>query len=79
MPVPGLRFISLQLILAPIVGVAVGYIGGQLVDRATQANWMNATFTQLSALVLALLAFAFAELVGGNGFIAAFVAGTYPW
>lgn len=70
-----LRFISLQLMLAPIVGVAVGYYGGQLVDRATQANWMNATFTQLSALVLALLAFAFAELVGGNGFIAAFVAG----
>lgn len=70
-----LRFIGLQLLLAPIVGAVVGYVGGQLVDRATKAQWMNATFTQLSALTLALLAFALAELVGGNGFIAAFVAG----
>lgn len=70
-----LRFVSLQLLLAPVVGVLVGYVGGELVDRATQAKWMSGTFTQLSALALALLAFALAELVGGNGFIAAFVAG----
>ena len=70
-----LRFISLQLLLAPLVGVLVGYIGGELVDRATRAKWMNVTFSQLAALALALLAFALAELVGGNGFIAAFVAG----
>ena len=36
---------------------------------------MNAAFQRLSVLGLALLAFAGAELVGGNGFIAAFVAG----
>ena len=70
-----LRFVALQLLLAPVVGVAVGYVGGELVDRATRARWMSLTFTKLSALALALLAFAAAELVGGNGFIAAFVAG----
>ena len=36
---------------------------------------MNAPFQRLSVVGLAGLAFAAAELVGGNGFIAAFVAG----
>ena len=36
---------------------------------------MNRSFQDLSALGLSLLAFAAAELVGGNGFIAAFCAG----
>jgi len=70
-----LGFVSLQLLLAPIVGVFVGFVGGALVDRASRSGWMNTTFTQLSALALALLTFALTELVGGNGFIAAFVAG----
>ena len=70
-----LRFVSSQLLLAPVVGVLVGYGGGELVDRATRSGWMSPTFTKLSALALALLTFASAELVGGNGFIAAFVAG----
>ncbi len=70
-----LRIVGFQLLLAPVVGWLVGYVGGELVDRATRAAWMNAIFTQLSALALALLAFAVAELVGGNGYIAAFVAG----
>ena len=70
-----LRFVSLQLLLAPVVGTFVGYAGGELVDRATRSGWMSLPFTKLSALALSLLAFALAELVGGNGFIAAFVAG----
>jgi NhaP-type Na+/H+ or K+/H+ antiporter len=36
---------------------------------------MEETFQRLSAVPLAILAFAFAESVEGNGFIAAFVAG----
>ena len=70
-----LGFIGLQLLLAPIVGMFVGYLGGELVDRATKAKLMSPIFTQLSALALALLAFSLAELIGGNGFIAAFIAG----
>ena len=70
-----LRFVSLQLLLAPVVGVFVGYVGGELVARATRTRWMNPTFTKLSAIALALLAYALAQLVGGNGFIAAFTAG----
>ncbi|MCG8591096.1 MAG: cation:proton antiporter [Proteobacteria bacterium] len=69
------RFVALQLVLGPAVGVAVGVVGGRLVQKGTTAGWINAPFQRLSALGLALLAFAGSELVGGNGFIAAFVAG----
>jgi NhaP-type Na+/H+ or K+/H+ antiporter len=70
-----LRFAALALTLGPLVGVAVGYFGGRLVERGTRAGWINGPFERLSALGLALLAFAGAEVIGGNGFIAAFAAG----
>lgn len=70
-----LRFGALQVTLGPLVGIAVGWAGGRLVDRAARVGWMNDAFQHLSALGLALLAYATAEQVGGNGFIAAFCAG----
>jgi NhaP-type Na+/H+ or K+/H+ antiporter len=70
-----IRFAALQLILGPLVGIAVGYFGGKLVERGSRTGWINRSFQDLSALGLSLLAFAVAELVGGNGFIAAFTAG----
>jgi NhaP-type Na+/H+ or K+/H+ antiporter len=69
------RFTALQITLGPLVGIGVGYVGGKLVELASRTGWMNHAFQQIAALGLALLAFAAAELVGGNGFIAAFVAG----
>ncbi len=69
------RFVALQLILGPLVGVAVGYLGGRVVAWCGENGWMTHTFQDLSALGLSLLAFAGAELIGGNGFIAAFAAG----
>ncbi len=69
------QFVGLQLLLGPLVGAAVGFGGGRLINRAMRAGWMNDAFQRLSGLGLAVLAFAGAELVGGNGFIAAFVAG----
>ena len=69
------RFAVLQVTLGPLAGVAVGYPGGRTVAWSVRAGWMNEPFQRLSVLGLAGLAFAGAELVGGNGFIAAFVAG----
>jgi len=69
------RFIGLQLTLGPLVGIAVGYLGGKLVDRGRDSGWMSESFQSLSAIGLSLMAFAAAELAGGNGFIAAFCAG----
>lgn len=70
-----LAFAASQLILGPLAGVAVGVVGGNLVDQAARREWMTTEFQGISALGLAFLAFALAETLGGNGFIAAFVAG----
>lgn len=64
-----------QLVVGTLIGIAVGYAGGRLVSRAHAAEWMNHEFVALSAIGLAILAYAGAELLGGNGFIGAFVAG----
>lgn len=64
-----------QIILGPIAGIAVGYLGGKLINWAEEKNWMANSFQRLAALGLALLAYSLAEVIGGNGFIAAFCAG----
>ncbi len=70
-----LKFAAQQVTLGPLVGIAVGWAGAQLVTAGTRSGWMSHTFQHLSSLGLALLSFAGAELIGGNGFIAAFCAG----
>jgi len=68
-------FIFKQFILGPLIGGAVGYFGGKLVEKASQKMWMNHTFQSLSSISIAILAFSLAEAFHGNGFIAAFFAG----
>ncbi len=70
-----LKFALLQVTLGPLVGILVGWGGGRLVSWGMRSGWMNEAFQHLSSLGLALMSFAGAELIGGNGFIAAFVAG----
>ncbi len=70
-----LGFVIRQVTLGPIVGLVVGWAGGRLIQLMSDRGWMEETFQRLSALPLAILAFALAESVQGNGFIAAFVAG----
>ncbi len=69
------RFAALQVTLGPLVGIAVAWLGNRLLKRSIAKGWMEPPFERLAGLALALLAFACAEHVGGNGFIAAFVAG----
>ena len=64
-----------QILLAPLVGIMVGYGGGKLVSWGTTSKWMSHNFQQLAGLAFSLLAFTGAEAIGGNGFIAAFTAG----
>jgi len=70
-----IRFAAIQVGLGPLVGIGVGYLGGKLIECASQRDSISHSFLELSTLALALLAFGAAELVGGNGFIAAFCAG----
>lgn len=74
-PIFWIRFATMQILLGPIVGIAVGYLGGKLVERGGRSGWITHSFQDLASLGLSLLAYSLAELVGGNGFIAAFSAG----
>ncbi len=70
-----LTFAAGQLLLGPIVGAAVGFGGARLLDVAAERQWSTTALQGISVLSVALLAFAIAELIGGNGFIAAFIGG----
>jgi NhaP-type Na+/H+ or K+/H+ antiporter len=70
-----LRFTLMQVVLGPIAGAVVGGIGGRLIEASAARNWLDPAFLRLSMPSIALLGYALAEIVGGNGFIGAFVAG----
>lgn len=64
-----------QILLGPFIGVAIGYIGGWLVAASVERKLINHAFENLSVIGISVLAYASAELIGGNGLIAAFCAG----
>ncbi len=68
-------FAGQQIGLGTLTGVVVGLAGGTALEVADRRGWVNAPFRQLTVVALAVLAWAGADAVGGNGFIAAFVAG----
>jgi NhaP-type Na+/H+ or K+/H+ antiporter len=70
-----IRFALEQVGLGVLVGVGVGLAGGSLVRWASRRAWMTESFQRLALLALALIAWALADQIGGNGFIAAFVGG----
>src|SRR5215204_5578269 len=70
-----IRFALEQVGFGVFVGVGVGLVGGWLVRWASQRGWMTYSFQRLAMLALALIAWALADQIGGNGFIAAFVGG----
>lgn len=69
------EFVARQLGFGLTVGVLAGAAGGWLLHRRVAAGEVEGTYRQLAALAVAAGAFAGAETLGGNGFIAAFVAG----
>jgi NhaP-type Na+/H+ or K+/H+ antiporter len=69
------RFALEQVGLGALVGVGVGLAGGWLVRWASKRGWMTDSSQRLALLVLAIIAWALADQIGGNGFIAAFVGG----
>ena len=56
-----MKFVTFQLILGPVVGIIVGYVGGKLVLWAVNKNWMSGSFQRLSIIGLSLLAFFIAD------------------
>ena len=70
-----LIFAGKQVVLGPLVGAAVGALGAKAITFATEKKWTAESFEGIAALALAGFSYLSADLVGGNGFIAAFVAG----
>jgi NhaP-type Na+/H+ or K+/H+ antiporter len=64
-----------ELAIGVAVGVAIGMAGGALLRRARHAGWAAESFTGIAVLALALLAYATAVELHGNGFVAAFCGG----
>ncbi len=70
-----LLFGAKQIVLGPLVGIVAGLAGGKLLLYAKHHNLTAETFEGVGALALAGAAYLGAGQIGGNGFIAAFVAG----
>jgi NhaP-type Na+/H+ or K+/H+ antiporter len=69
------KFVAFQLLLGPVAGAAVGWGAGRLIERTSDLGWMESGFQRIAMPAIAMLGYALAEAIGGNGFIAAFVSG----
>jgi NhaP-type Na+/H+ or K+/H+ antiporter len=70
-----LTYIVEQLVLAALVGAAIGLAGGWLLSQARSRAWMAESVQQLGLVTLPILSILACEPVGGSMFIAAYVAG----
>lgn len=64
-----------QVVLGPIAGVALGWVGARLFLYAEAKQLTAPTYEGIAVLALAGSSYLFALQIGGNGFIASFVAG----
>ena len=65
------------LALAILIGGVVGAAAAWILRRALDAGWTQPSALRIGVLALPLLAYGGAVLAGGNGFVAAFVAGVF--
>ncbi len=70
-----LGFLAGLLVLSPVVGMAVGGIGAWLMGRADARLGIRREYQAMYGVGLVLAAYSVAQLVGGDGFLAAFFAG----
>ena len=66
-----------QMGVAAVVAVVVGLGGGWLFARAKEAGWSSASSQDVAVIAMAAIAYAGSVAVGGNGFVAAFLAGIF--
>lgn len=64
-----------ELILGPVAGICIGWGAARAMDWAQSRDTMQEAAGAVFFLSTAFAAYALAGLIGGNGFIAAFVAG----
>lgn len=64
-----------QIVLGPVAGIVVGWGVAKAMDLAQSRGWIYEAAEGVVFLAAAFAAYMAAEVIGGNGFIAAFVAG----
>jgi sodium/hydrogen antiporter len=69
------EFAAKQIGFGLLAGLIAGMAGGWLLQHQAVAQRIDGVYRQLATISIAVAAFAAADLVGGNGFIAAFTAG----
>lgn len=70
-----LQLLATEIGFGVLVGVAAGWLGGKALVWASSRRMVEGVMRQLGTMAIGVSAYAVAELVGGNGFVAAFVAG----
>ena len=70
-----LVFTSHQLILGPTIGALIGWLGGKALLKSVEREFTDSQYEGIAAIAMAVLAYAIASMIDGNGFIAAFCAG----
>lgn len=70
-----IRFGIEEIGIGILVGVGIGLIGSYLMKRSKEKEWMTGTSKRLVFAILALFLWIIADILGGSGFIAAFVGG----
>jgi len=70
-----MQFIVEQLGLGILIGLAIGLLGGLLLDLARRRDWMAEFFQQIGLVALPLLCMLISEKFDASMFIASFVAG----
>jgi len=70
-----LVFGAAQIGFGLLVGIAVGYCGARAMMWSLRRGWLSEQWQGIAALALAGIAWSVAEVIYGNGFIAAFVGG----
>jgi sodium/hydrogen antiporter len=64
------------LVVGALTGAALGALGGMLLRSASRRGWGSEELAGPSVLALSLLVYLCATMLGANGFVAAFAAGS---
>jgi NhaP-type Na+/H+ or K+/H+ antiporter len=70
-----LGLVAEEIGIGVLVGVSLTLLGAWLLKLCASRGWITESWRQLPVIVLAVSCFAVAQVIGGSGFIAAFVGG----
>ena len=70
-------YVAKQLLLAPLVGGIIGWGGSKIINWSVKNDLSNHLFQGIIVFSLSIISYVLSDRVGGNGYIAAFVAGLF--